>query len=204
MEGNILKDAISKYLERGFGSMNKNDFEVWIFHYLTTHQLQGKTNYEISIELRMPETKVKRLRYEAELKYAEAKPLDNYHRICKLLQNVRFKKDGNSIQFTIEDLYLRKYLDSVLKTGGRFSDSSFNSEIVSMNYDDLEFFLTSVPEEKKQLENLLKEARQKKKDEKLTFKYLLGTFCESMAQEFGKKTADVSIAGLCSFVASWI
>lgn len=27
-----LNEVISKYLEKGFGTMNKNDFEVWIFH----------------------------------------------------------------------------------------------------------------------------------------------------------------------------
>ena len=44
-----LNEVISKYIEKGFGSMNKNDFEVWIFHYLLEHELQGKKNYEISI-----------------------------------------------------------------------------------------------------------------------------------------------------------
>ena len=62
-ESKDLQEFISKYLERGFGSMNKNDFEVWIFHYLMNHQLQGKTNYEVSLFLKIPETKVKRLRY---------------------------------------------------------------------------------------------------------------------------------------------
>lgn len=44
-----LNEVISKYLEKGFGTMNKNDFEVWIFHYLLEHELQGKKNYEISM-----------------------------------------------------------------------------------------------------------------------------------------------------------
>ena len=39
-----LNEVISKYTEKGFGSMNKNDFEVWIFHYLLEHELQGKKN----------------------------------------------------------------------------------------------------------------------------------------------------------------
>ena len=60
---NELASAISKYLERGFGSMNKNDFEVWIFHYLLQNELNGKSNFDISVELRIPEQKVKRLKY---------------------------------------------------------------------------------------------------------------------------------------------
>lgn len=72
-----LNEVISKYIEKGFGSMNKNDFEVWIFHYLLEHELQGKKNYEISIGLKIPKSKVKRLRYEAELKYSKIHPLTN-------------------------------------------------------------------------------------------------------------------------------
>ena len=64
-----LSSVINDYLSRGFGSMNKNDFEVWIFNFLLQEKLKGKSNFEISIELKIPEQKVKRLKYEAELKY---------------------------------------------------------------------------------------------------------------------------------------
>ena len=66
---NDLNQIIDRYLKRGFGSMNKNDFEVWIFYFLLHNQLKGMGNYDISLELRIPESKVKRLKYEAELKY---------------------------------------------------------------------------------------------------------------------------------------
>ncbi len=180
--------------------MNKNDFEVRIFHYLMNHDLKGKSNYAISLKLRIPETKVKRLRYEAELKYSAADSSANYHRVCELLTHVHFKKGGHQIQFAIEDLYLRKYLDATLKSGGRFSDSSFNSEIVSMDFDDLEFFLGIDTKEKKKLESLLAEASKKGKVGKRPFKFLLEKFCESAAKELGKRTVDVSIAGLIAFV----
>lgn len=66
-----MNELIKKYLERGFGSMNKNDFEVAIFNEWMIHEGRGKSNYEISLALRIPETKVKRLKYEAELKYGD-------------------------------------------------------------------------------------------------------------------------------------
>ncbi len=204
MEQETLEKLVDQYLNKGFGSMNKNDFEVWIFHYLMEHQLKGLKNYEISIKLRIPETKVKRLRYEAELKYTQANSLDNYHRVCKLLQNVRFKKDGKCIQFAIEDVYLRKYLDSTLKAGGRFSDSSFNSEVVSIDYDDLEFFLRLLPENNEKMDELLKNAKSLMKNEKLTFNYLMGELCESMARQAGKRTVDLSFVGLSTWLSSSI
>ena len=37
-----MKDFIDDYLKRGFGSMNKNDFEVFIMHKLLENRLKGK------------------------------------------------------------------------------------------------------------------------------------------------------------------
>ena len=47
---------IQAYLNRGFGSMTKTDFEVMIFAELLQTSLLKKSNYEISIDLRIPES----------------------------------------------------------------------------------------------------------------------------------------------------
>lgn len=148
-----LADFINEYLTRGFGSMNKNDFEVWIFNYLLQNRLQGMSNYDISVELRIPETKVKRLRYESSLKYGNPTDTTQYNKAFHtLLGKVNMKKGTDSIiQFAVEDIQLRKYLDSILKKKGRFSDTSFNSEVVSITLDDLAELLdaTCTSEDKK-------------------------------------------------------
>ena len=63
-----LEKALDVYLNRGFGSMNKNDFEVFIFSQLLDKRFLGYNDYKISIELKIPISKIKRLRYEASLK----------------------------------------------------------------------------------------------------------------------------------------
>lgn len=155
-----LAGVIQEYVNRGFGSMNKNDYEVWIFNYLLQNDLQGKSNFEISVELRIPESKVKRLRYEASLKYGNPTDTTQYNTTFKsLLSNVNLKKGSKDIiQFAVEDIQLRKYLDSILKKKGRFSDTSFNTEVVSITLDDLAELLNEVytPEEK---DKFLKKAK---------------------------------------------
>ena len=173
--------------------MNKNDFEVWIFHYLLEHELQGKKkNYEISIALKIPESKVKRLRYEAELKYSNNTSVDKYNMVCEHLKQAHFKKDGKCIQFVIEDIYLHRYLDSTLKAGGRFSDSSFNSEIVSMDFYDLEYFLCIPTDGKEEINQLLKKVQKNKNNEKLTFKELM----TKMAEKLGTAAFDFTVQGI--------
>ena len=136
-----MKTFVDNYLKRGFGSMNKNDFEVWIFNYLLENDFKGKKDYDISISLGIPITKVKRLRYEANLKYASHNK-ENYERSFReLLKTVKFTKDGTSVKFIIEDVALRKYLEYVLKGEGYISDGSFNTEIFSMSLEAFEFLL---------------------------------------------------------------
>ena len=147
-----LADAINEYLDRGFGSMTKNDFEVWIFDQLLQDKLDGMSNFDISAELRIPESKVKRLRYEASLKYGDPKNTTRYNaKFHNLLDKVNLKKGSkNIIQFAVEDMQLRKYLESILKKNGRFADTLLNTEVVSIKIDDLAILLdeTCTPEQK--------------------------------------------------------
>lgn len=131
-----MNELVKKYLVRGFGSMNKNDFEVAIFNYLLESGWSAKTNRAISLELKIPETKVKRLRYEAELKYGENTDDEFNTRLEKVLENANFKHDGKKLVFVMENQMLRNYLDGKLKEMGNFSDRSFNSEVVSIDAKD--------------------------------------------------------------------
>ena len=89
-----MYQVIESYInKRGFGSMNKNDFEVYIFSWLVLNHkdYQTASDNEISRMLKIPESKVKRLRYEAELKYGsnDEKTLWEKLKRCLLLANYR-------------------------------------------------------------------------------------------------------------------
>ncbi len=192
--------AINDYLSRGFGSMNKNDFEVWIFNFLLNERLKDKSNYDISLELRIPEQKVKRLKYEAGLKYGSPQDTSIYaEELHKLLSKVHLKNDGTSVQFIVEDLQLRKYLDSLLKKDGRFSNTSFNTEIVSIDADDLEFLMQKIfPDE--DWEALYRKAKQRLATDKATFRGLFKKLIESAAEQAGKRTVDLTFAGIMGII----
>lgn len=144
-----MKEAIDAYLDRGFGSMNKNDFEVFIFNEIIKDaDNASKSDFEISKHLRIPESKVKRLRYEANLKYPI--PEEDLKRLfkeslsyCKLIAG-----NTRSIEISIENKMVRNYVNELLKKDHRFGDSSFNSEIVRITPSDYEFLIKSVYKEK--------------------------------------------------------
>ena len=141
----LVSDVISNYLQRGFGSMTKNDFEVWIFHQLLCGRLHGKTNREISIELRIPDSKVKRLRYEADLKWGSPNDESSYHdALVAVVKKARLVKERKQILLVIEDTALLKYLDARMKSANVAWDKSFNSENIYIDFEQYETFCKEV------------------------------------------------------------
>lgn len=158
-----IKDVIDKYLARGFGSMNKNDFEVWIFGQLLKMEgYRNKNNYELSIALRIPESKIKRLRYESALRNAQIGT--NYKQeVLNLLKNAQLRAEGKKIVFQVEDVLLKTYISSILKKEGRSLDTSFNSELVVLNVDDFQYLAKEVyPQDK--INEIINEAKKAVKD----------------------------------------
>ena len=119
-----MNELIDKYLKKGFGSMNKNDFEVAIFNELLNAGWTTKSNRTISLELRIPETKVKRLRYEAELKYGQNTEEIFKKSLEEVLAKAQFKADGKKLVFIVENQMLRGYLD------GKFNDLFIDKDII--------------------------------------------------------------------------
>lgn len=191
-----LDTIIKTYLDKGFGSMNKNDFEVWIFYYLLQNHFQGLNNFEISVELRIPESKVKRLRYEAELKHGTPNDRNVYtNAFSSLLSKAVLKEDGSCIKFVVEDIQLRKFLDSVLKKGGRFSNTSFNSEIVAIDADDLDFLLKTLWPDK-DWNSIYEKIKKKTGDKEASLKGLFKYFVKNAVGQAGKIMVDLSYSGI--------
>lgn len=193
-----LTEVIDQYLNRGFGTMNKNDFEVWIFHYLMQHQLQGKTNYDISVTLKIPEQRVKRLRYESELKYPSTTDEERRLMLIEAISRAKYRqvKDGQ-IVFALNDKMLRSYLENQLINDGRFYDSSFMSNIIVLSVSDFLFVLDSILLTKSDQQGIIKQVKKDlKESQKLpaSFKELSGNmateFCKKLLENFVGKAAN--------------
>lgn len=146
-----MNDSIIKeYLDRGFGTMTKREMEVMILHVLLQNELKGKSNYEISRKLKITEAKVKGLVYEVSLKYDKEETIWK-ERFMQAIKKVNLYERKEHVVFSIEDKATRSYLDALLKSKGRFSDKSFNSEIVVMRISDFVELLDDLflPEDKK-------------------------------------------------------
>ena len=158
-----FKNAFLKECIDGFGAMNKNNYEVAIFNLLINNDFKGKSDFEISTILRIPESKVKRLRYEADLVYPKTDEVLKGE-LYNLLKGGSFKLTQERIQFSIPNKMLRLYLHDLLLQNNRFADGSYNSSIVSLTANDLNELLKAInlTEEDKHL--LIKSIKEKLSD----------------------------------------
>jgi hypothetical protein len=194
---NFSKEFIERYSKAGFGSMNKNDFEVMIYDLLRRYgNLKDKTNYQASILLQIPESKIKRLAYEADLKYGNYQQDDIKKNFFEIIAKSKFHPDKNKIQFVIENKFLRNSISAKLKELGHFSDSSFNSEIISIHIEAFIDLLESYyPEESiNKIINECKKTIKAEKGEEITFKLIMRKFIERLAKQAGQQIINIGLS----------
>ena len=136
----FTEEFLKMYLANGLGSAPKREIDILIMHLLMKYgDLSRESNHNLSILLQVPESTIKRLRYQARLKY----PPDNEYiqrEFLFVLANAQFEAEFEKqeniekikIIFVMEDNYLRYAIQGRLKEKGMFADTSFNSEVIKI------------------------------------------------------------------------
>ena len=190
---------LSMYLQRGWGSMNKNDFEVYIFYCLLQDDVYRNLNdYELSVKLKVPQSKIKRLRYEADLKYLQPES-DIYNvQFRRLLQIAKPQlKDDKYVEFVMENKGLYLYIDNLLKKDGRFGDRSFNSEMMVISIDNLSYLLTKTMLSEKEKQDIL--SAFQKQDKSITLSTAVLEIVKAFANGLGQGITGNQTAALWDF-----
>ena len=154
LNGCVMKnELIERYLNKGFGSMNKNDFEVAIFdEIMKDDEYKDLSDFKLSVKLRVPESKIKRLRYEANLKYQ----VDDCYYLIKfldILSKSDVNNDGNTIKLIVTDKGLRNYIKNEMYERNKIVEFSSNSDVVLTNVKDLTVIVGELygPEKKEEI-----------------------------------------------------
>ena len=141
----FTKEFLNTYLANGMGTTTKRAIDILVMNLLIKYGgLSRESNHNLSILLQLSESSVKRLRYEALLKY----PPDTEYiqrEFLFVLANAQFEVENKEsidienvqITFVMENNYLRYAIQGRLKEKGMFADTSFNSEIVRIKCGSL-------------------------------------------------------------------
>ncbi len=194
------KDFLSNYLKLGLGSMPKSDIDALVMHLLDTYGLDGSplviySNQTVSERLKTPVSKIKKLRYDAALKFGGRIEDQAKGRLLAALSKASLEPDGEKICLIIEDSLAKNWLQGQLKTHQHIFDYSFNTEIVKVSSAGL-FDVLSAVFDKVEIEAFKKgydDAKKKKTDrERLeAFKGVAKKFAEGAAKAAGNGVVTV-------------
>jgi hypothetical protein len=137
---NFEKFFLENYLKFGLGSMPKSDIDALVMHLLDVYGANGSgplakfNNQTISERLKTPASKIKKLRYDAALKFGNGRIEDQaIGRLLASLSKASLEPDGEKICLIIEDSLAKNWLQGQLKTHQHIFDHSFNTEIVKVS-----------------------------------------------------------------------
>lgn len=133
----VLTEILDVYLDKGFGVMNKTEIETLLYHVLRKNKLLSGKCFDDSFALQITEAKARKLIYESQIKYGERdkNALLRHLRVSvgECLTRAYFSNNNKTIKFAIEDKYLRIALNAYLREHDYFADTSFNTDIVSID-----------------------------------------------------------------------
>lgn len=131
--GEAFLDA---YLDRGFGALPKRETDLLIFDLLCQMgQYCGKSNYELSTLLKIPESRVKTLRLASALKYRDLSPKSILAGVvARLTDNGQIPEVVNGkIEISLEDPIEHREMNHFLKGLGQHAEFTFNSEVLRVS-----------------------------------------------------------------------
>ena len=199
------KEFLDNYLKFGLGSMPKSDIDALVMHLLDTHGLDGPplaiySNQTVSERLKTPVAKIKKLRYEATLKFGGHIEDQAKGRLLAALSRASLEPDGEKICLIIEDSLAKNWLQGQLKIHQHIYDYSFNTEIIKVSSSGL-FDVLSDVFDKAEIEIFKKGYDEAKK--KATDKERINAF-KTVAKKFAENAAKAAGIGVVNVLKTHI
>lgn len=195
----FAKEFIGKYLHNGFGTMNKGELETLIFHLLRKDESFRKMSiFDLSRTLQIPETKVRKLIYDSDLRYGKTDDEYVINEFFKYLVQGKFQSESNKIMFPIDNKVVRSAIDDKLRSLGYFSDTSFNRDVFSIQIDAFIELINDyyTKEVKDEILDKCKECIKNDSKEKITFKMILKEFLHGASHKAGEQSISALFAAL--------
>jgi hypothetical protein len=189
-------EFLSRYLTFGLGAMPKSEIDALVMSLLDKYgfddrgPLASLSNQAVSEKLKTPVTRVKKLRYEAALKFGGDVEQEARARLLAALWNASLEPDNNKICLIIEDALAKNWLQGQLKANAQIFDHSFNTEIIKVSPEGLFkvldglFHGQALDRFKNTFENQRKMDDATKRAE--MFKDLAKSFAKGAAEGYGK------------------
>lgn len=134
----FARDFLDGYLKFGLGSMPKSDIDALVMALLDRYgngsgAMAPLSNQTVSEKLRTPVAKVKKLRYEAALKFGGPVEEQAMGRLLAALASATLEPQDDKVCLIIEDSLAKNWLQGQLKRHQQIFDHPFSAEIIRVS-----------------------------------------------------------------------
>lgn len=129
---NFGEQFVKRFLANGFGSMTKTEIDILVFHLISESiEIKKQSNYHVANKLRITESKVKNLKLNASLKYAQANHKVVLANIVNRITDEMQKPDFELgvVTINIENPIEQRELEHAIKSIGRNIEYGLNKEL---------------------------------------------------------------------------
>jgi hypothetical protein len=201
-KSDFASEFLENYLKFGLGSMPKSDVDALVMALLEKHGYGGSgpmaslSNQTVSERLRTPVARVKKLRYDAALKFGGRVEDQAQGRLLAALANATLEPQDEKICLIIEDALAKNWLQGQLKIHQQVFDHSFNTEIIKVPAVGL-FTVLETLFDKEQLQEFRKGYEAAKKIQSAAERV---EFFKSLASKFANGAAETAGSGVVAIV----
>jgi len=132
------KTFLDEYCKNGLGSgFSKRDVDVLVF-FLLLHDKRytlPEDIFKACRELKLSETKVRRLYQDAQLRYMQYDEEKAKKKFVAVVESGAIEKKGEKLTFTIREPLLRQYFEEWVANENGFTDTSFNKNLVTLSVE---------------------------------------------------------------------
>jgi len=135
---NFSKTFLDEYCKNGLGSgFSKRDVDVLVFFLLLQDERYKLPEgiFKACRELKLSETKVRRLYQDAQLRYMQYDEEEAKKRFIAVVESGAIEKKGEKLTFTIREPLLRQYFEEWVAKENGFTDTSFNKNLVTLSVE---------------------------------------------------------------------
>lgn len=188
---NFAENFISKLLENGFDFMKEKELKIYILYLLLEDgqfiNSDGDIDFhEISLELKISETKVRNLIYEVELKYR-----DNHNfieQLISIIEKGKYEVSDDKIKFAVHNPLVKQYFEYEIRKLDGVSDGSFAKHIVAISSDTFEKLLLKLYGNSDKATEIINELPENLQENITNQEGLIKEF----VREFGKSFSNTS------------
>lgn len=197
----FAREFLEGYLKLGLGSMPKSDIDALVMALLDRYgngsgAMAPLSNQAVSEKLRTPVAKVKKLRYEAALKFGGPVEEQAMGRLLAALASATLEPQDDRVCLIIEDSLAKNWLQGQLKRNQQIFDHPFSNEIIRVSASGL-FQVLETVFGKNQLATFRKGFDDAKKTKDAAQRVQL---FKSLARKFAEGAAKAAGSGVVAVV----